>query len=51
MPFKKCQSKNKTGIKYGDSGHCYTGKDAKSKAVQQMKAIRASEARQKDKKK
>ena len=45
MPIKKCTSKGKSGKKYGDSGKCYTGKDAKSKAVKQMKAIKANQKR------
>jgi len=46
MPIKKCQKDNKSGVKYGDSGTCYTGKNAKDKAIQQMKAIKASQTRQ-----
>lgn len=39
MPIKKCKSKNKTGYKYGSSGKCYTGKNAKSMANKQKKAM------------
>lgn len=35
MPLKKCSSNNKSGWKWGDKGHCYTGKDAKKKALKQ----------------
>ena len=44
MPLKKC---GKSGTKYGNSGKCYEGKGGKAKAVQQMKAIKASQARKK----
>lgn len=47
MPLKPCQSKGKSGTKYGDSGKCYTGKGGKAKAIEQMKAIKASQARAK----
>ena len=43
MPFKKCKtSTGKSGTKWGNRGKCYR---QKSKAVKQMKAIRASQAR------
>ena len=42
MPYTKCSTDGKSGIKWGSSGKCYTGKGAKSKATKQMKAIRAS---------
>ena len=42
MPFKKCSSGGKTGVKYGDSGKCYTGKGARKKAGKQAQAIKAS---------
>jgi hypothetical protein len=32
MPLKRCGD---NGWKYGDSGKCYTGKDAKKKAIRQ----------------
>lgn len=32
MPVKKCTKNGKSGHKYGSSGKCYTGKDAKRKA-------------------
>ena len=32
----------KEGMKYGDSGKCYTGKDAKQKAAKQGRAIEIS---------
>ena len=45
MPMMKCKtSQGKSGTKYGNSGKCYT---QKSKAVKQMKAIKASQARKK----
>lgn len=42
MPVKKCQNEGKSGMKYGDSGKCYTGKDAKQKAAKQGRAIEIS---------
>ena len=42
MPFQKCQKDNKTGIRWGRHGTCYTGKDAKKKADRQRKAIEIS---------
>jgi hypothetical protein len=35
MPLKRCSKDNKSGWKYGDSGHCYTGPGAKKKAIKQ----------------
>ena len=46
MPVQRCQSKGKPGFKYGKEGKCYTGKDAKKKAIKQGLAI----ARQQGKK-
>ena len=45
MPIQYCSDKGKSGKKYGQSGKCYTGGSAMVKAVEQMKAIKASEAR------
>lgn len=42
MPIKKCTKNGKCGYKWGDSGKCYTGKQGKSKAKKQMRAIYAS---------
>jgi len=42
MPIKKCQREKRKGFKYGNSGKCYIGKDAKKKAVKQGIAIRLS---------
>lgn len=39
MPLKKCSENEKSGWKWGDSGKCYTGKDAKKKAIKQGVAI------------
>lgn len=47
MPIKKCQDNNKLGYKWGDQGKCYTGTQGKQKALQQMKAIKASQAKKK----
>lgn len=48
MPLRKCQSNGKQGIQYGNQ-KCHTGSGAKSKAIKQMKAIRASKAKTKSK--
>ena len=42
MPAKRCQKDGKQGWKWGDSGTCYTGRDAKRKAEEQGRAIEAS---------
>lgn len=39
MPVKKCQIEGKDGFKWGDEGKCYTGPDAKKKAIEQGIAI------------
>ena len=39
MPVQKCQSKGKSGWKYGKEGKCYIGKEAKKKAIKQGLAI------------
>lgn len=46
MPTKKCTSGGKSGYKYGDSGKCYTGSNAKAKADKQGRAISISKARE-----
>lgn len=45
MPLKRCQKKGKKGWKWGDSGFCYTGKDAKEKAAKQGRAIKAQKGK------
>ena len=42
MPVKKCTSGGKSGKKWGNSGKCYTGKSAKSKAAKQGRAAYAN---------
>ena len=42
MPVQRCQSKGKKGYKWGKSGKCYTGPQAKIKATKQGRAVRAS---------
>lgn len=39
MPIKRCQDNGKAGYKYGDEGTCYTGPNAKEKAIRQAIAI------------
>ena len=42
MPLKRCSENNESGWKWGDQGKCYTGKDAKKKALKQGVAIEGS---------
>lgn len=42
MPTQKCQSKGKSGYRWGQSGKCFTGRDAKARAARQGRAIEAS---------
>lgn len=51
MPIKKCKVGNRSGFKAGKRGKCYPGKQGYNKALNQMKAIKASEGRQTQKKK
>ena len=46
MPLKRCQSEGESGWKWGDSGHCYVGPDAKAKAIAQGVAIGGGELRE-----
>ena len=39
MPLKRCSENKESGWKWGDSGKCYTGRDAKKKAKKQGVAI------------
>lgn len=39
MPIKRCSIDGKSGYKWGDEGKCYTGPDAKKKAIKQAIAI------------
>lgn len=43
MPIKKCQKDKKKGYKFGDSGKCYTGKNARKKAIKRGQAIKISQ--------
>ena len=43
MPIKTCSEGGKNGLKWGNSGKCYTGKGAKAKAMRQAAAINLSE--------
>lgn len=42
MPIKRCQSDGKSGYKWGDSGKCYTGDNAKELARKQGISIELS---------
>ncbi len=35
MPLKRCTRDGKSGWKFGDSGHCYLGPNAKKDAIKQ----------------
>lgn len=43
MPLKQCTKNGKSGWKFGDSGTCYTGPEAKEKARKQGVAIKISQ--------
>lgn len=45
MPLKQCTSDGKSGFKWGDSGHCYTGPGAKEKALKQGRAIEVNKSK------
>ena len=42
MPLMRCTKDNKSGWKFGKSGHCYTGPGARQKAIKQGQAIEIS---------
>lgn len=42
MPLMKCQKDGESGYKWGESGTCYVGQDAREKALKQGRAIEAS---------
>jgi len=46
MPLQRCQVDGKDGWKYGESGKCYTGPDAKQKAIAQGIAMGEIEVKQ-----
>ena len=43
MPLKKCTIDDKSGYKWGNEGKCYTGPNAKKKAIKQGLAIEGPE--------
>lgn len=47
MPVQRCQKNGKKGWKWGKSGKCYTGANAKAKAEEQGRAVKASQSRRK----
>ena len=47
MPLMPCSVDKEKGWKWGESGHCYTGKSAKALARNQGRAIKASQAKEK----
>lgn len=42
MPLMQCTKDGKSGWKFGESGHCYTGPNGKSNAARQGRAIEMS---------
>jgi len=47
MPIKSCQKNRKKGKKFGNKGKCYTGRNSRTKAARQGRAIKASQSRRK----
>jgi len=43
MPLMKCTKDGKSGWKFGQSGRCYTGPNAKEQAKKQGRAIKRSQ--------
>lgn len=43
MPIKDCTKNGKKGKKAGDSGKCYTGKNARADALKQLKAMKINQ--------
>jgi hypothetical protein len=48
MPLKRCTIDGKSGWKWGDKGHCYTGPGAKKKAIKQGVAVEGPEGFKKE---
>lgn len=47
MPVQRCTINGKTGFKWGNSGKCFVGREGRSKARRQGRAISASKSRKK----
>lgn len=45
MPVQKCTKDGKSGFKYGSTGKCYMGKEAKKKAIKQGLVVARSQGR------
>ena len=45
MPAESCIRNGNKGVKWGAEGFCYTGPNAKEKALRQGRAIEASKAK------
>lgn len=43
MPLTRCTQDGKSGWRWGQQGHCYTGKDGKKNAIKQGIAIEGPE--------
>ena len=42
MPLMRCSENGKAGWKWGKTGKCYTGEDARSRALAQGRAIQTN---------
>lgn len=49
MPLQRCTKNGQSGWRWGESGTCYIGRNAKAKASKQGRAIEANKARRKSK--
>jgi hypothetical protein len=47
MPEKRCKVNGKSGVKFGNSGKCYTGPNKNAKMNKQRKAIKANQSKRK----
>lgn len=47
MPVQKCTKNGESGYRFGKSGTCYTGPNAKQKAIEQGKAIKSQQSKSK----
>jgi len=45
MPLMRCTNNGVSGWKFGESGKCYTGPDAKKKAAKQGRAIEVNKSK------
>lgn len=45
MPLMKCTKNGESGWKFGESGKCYVGENAKEKALEQGRAIKSQQSK------